>query len=70
MSKRPTIDLAALTSEAARPMTEAVQRVARPAPAAATPPPPWPNVRFAVKHPRWEPGAGMPLAGICAGGGR
>ncbi len=31
---------------------------------------PWPNVRFAVKHPRWEPGAGMPLAGICAGGGR
>jgi len=31
---------------------------------------PWPNVRFAVKHPRWEPGAGIPLAGICAGGGR
>jgi len=31
---------------------------------------PWPNVRFAVKHPRWEPGAGTPLAGICAGGGR
>ena len=33
MSKRPAIDLAALTSEAAAPMTEASQRVARPAPA-------------------------------------
>jgi hypothetical protein len=31
---------------------------------------PWPNGRFAVKHPRWEPCAGVPLAGICAGGGR
>lgn len=31
---------------------------------------PWPNQRFAVRHPRWEPGAGMPLAGICAGGAR
>ena len=30
---------------------------------------PWPKIRFAVRHPRWEPGAGMPLAGICAGGG-
>ena len=29
---------------------------------------PWPNQRFAVRHPRWEPGAGIPLAGICAGG--
>lgn len=29
---------------------------------------PWPSLRFAVKHPRWEPGAGMPHAGICAGG--
>ena len=29
---------------------------------------PWPNRRFAVKHPRWEPGAGIPPAGICAGG--
>jgi group II intron reverse transcriptase/maturase len=29
---------------------------------------PWPNARFAVKHPRWEPGAGIPPAGICAGG--
>jgi hypothetical protein len=28
---------------------------------------PWPNQRFAVKHPRWEPGAGIPPAGICAG---
>jgi hypothetical protein len=31
MSKRPTVDLAALTAEAAAPMTEASQRVARPA---------------------------------------
>jgi len=31
MSKRPTIDLAALTSEAAAPMTEASQRAAPPA---------------------------------------
>jgi RNA-directed DNA polymerase len=29
---------------------------------------PWPQQRFAVRHPRWEPGAGMPHAGICAGG--
>jgi len=29
---------------------------------------PWPSQRFAVKHPRWEPGAGNPLAGFCAGG--
>jgi len=29
---------------------------------------PWPDQRFAVRHPRWEPGAGMPHAGICAGG--
>jgi group II intron reverse transcriptase/maturase len=31
---------------------------------------PWPAQRFAVKHPRWEPGAGKPHAGICAGGAR
>jgi hypothetical protein len=31
MSKRPAIDLAALTSEAAAPMTEAAQRAVRPA---------------------------------------
>lgn len=31
---------------------------------------PWPNQRFAVKHPRWEPGAGILHAGICAGGAR
>ena len=31
MSKRPAIDLAALTSEAAAPMAEAVQRMAPPA---------------------------------------
>jgi len=29
---------------------------------------PWPDVRFAVKHPRWEPGARIAPAGICAGG--
>ncbi len=29
---------------------------------------PWPNQRFAVKHPRWEPGARIGHAGICAGG--
>jgi RNA-directed DNA polymerase len=31
---------------------------------------PWPNVRFAVKHPRWEPYAGIPLVRICAGDGQ
>jgi hypothetical protein len=31
MTKRPAVDLAALTSDAAAPMTEASQRVARPA---------------------------------------
>jgi group II intron reverse transcriptase/maturase len=31
---------------------------------------PWPNVRFAVKHPRWEPYAGNPLVRICAGDGQ
>jgi group II intron reverse transcriptase/maturase len=29
---------------------------------------PWPEQRFAVRHPRWEPYAGMPLVRICAGG--
>jgi RNA-directed DNA polymerase len=29
---------------------------------------PWPNQRFAVKHPRWEPYAGVPHVRICAGG--
>lgn len=29
---------------------------------------PWPDVRFAVNHPRWEPGARIAPAGICAGG--
>ncbi len=29
---------------------------------------PWPDRRFAVKHPRWEPYAGIPLVRICAGG--
>jgi group II intron reverse transcriptase/maturase len=31
---------------------------------------PWPEARFAVKHPRWEPGARIAPAGICAGGAR
>jgi RNA-directed DNA polymerase len=31
---------------------------------------PWPQQRFAVKHPRWEPYAGMPHVRICAGGAR
>jgi len=31
---------------------------------------PWPEQRFAVKHSKWEPGAGIPPAGICAGGTR
>jgi RNA-directed DNA polymerase len=29
---------------------------------------PWPSQRFAVKHPRWEPYAGIPHVRICAGG--
>src|ERR1700730_1196262 len=29
---------------------------------------PWPNKRFAVNHPRWEPSARIGRAGICAGG--
>lgn len=28
---------------------------------------PWPEQRFAVKHPRWEPYAGMPHVRLCAG---
>jgi len=31
---------------------------------------PWPSARFIVKHPRWEPGARIGLAGFCAGGVR
>ena len=29
---------------------------------------PWPRQRFAVKHPRWEPYAGIPPVRFCAGG--
>jgi group II intron reverse transcriptase/maturase len=29
---------------------------------------PWPNQRFAVTHPRWEPDAGKPHVRFCAGG--
>jgi RNA-directed DNA polymerase len=28
----------------------------------------WPNQRFAVRHPRWEPDAGKPHVRFCAGG--
>ena len=28
---------------------------------------PWPSQRFAVRHPRWEPDAGMPHVRFCAG---
>jgi hypothetical protein len=31
---------------------------------------PWPNQRFAVKHPRWEPDARMGPVRICPGGAR
>ena len=31
---------------------------------------PWPERRFAVRHPRWEPCARIGLARICAGGAR
>ena len=31
---------------------------------------PWPNQRFAVTHPRWEPYAGKPQVRFCAGGVR
>jgi RNA-directed DNA polymerase len=31
---------------------------------------PWPLRRFAVRHPKWEPYAGMPHVRICAGGAR
>jgi hypothetical protein len=29
---------------------------------------PWPDVRFAARHPRWEPYAGKPHVRFCAGG--
>ena len=41
MSKRPSIDLSALTSEAAAPMAEASQRMARPVPPPSPPPMSW-----------------------------
>ena len=41
MSKRPSIDLSALTSEAAAPMSEASQRMARPVPPPPAPPTSW-----------------------------
>lgn len=47
MSKRPAIDLSALTSEAATPMAEATQRVPRVVPL-ATPPAPAPARAAAV----------------------
>ncbi len=48
MSKRPAVDLAALTAETAAPMSEAAQRVARPAAPAEAVPPPAP--RRAAEH--------------------
>ena len=39
MSRRPAVDLSALTSEAAAPMSEASQRVARPVVVPDAPPP-------------------------------
>jgi hypothetical protein len=30
----------------------------------------WPSQRFAIKHPRWEPYAGVALVRFCAGGAR
>ncbi len=48
MSKRPSIDLAALTSEAAAPMPEAAQRTARIVP--MTPPEPMPAPASAKAH--------------------
>lgn len=44
MSKRPSIDLAALTSEAAAPMAEAVQRAPRTASRPMPAPPPAPVI--------------------------
>jgi hypothetical protein len=38
MTRRPAVDLSALTSEAAAPMSEASQRIARPAVVQAPPP--------------------------------
>lgn len=46
MSKRPTVDLAALTAEAAAPMSEASQRAARP----AVPPPSAPAEPPAIRR--------------------
>lgn len=47
MAKRPEFDLASLTAEAAEPMQEAAQRVARPTPS-ALPPTPRPMKPIAV----------------------
>jgi hypothetical protein len=47
MSRRPSVDLSALTSEAAAPMSEASQRIARPV--AAVPPPALRSVEPATK---------------------
>src|SRR3954466_13183975 len=38
MTKRPAVDLAALTAETAAPMSEAAQRAAHPAPVLSAPP--------------------------------
>jgi RNA-directed DNA polymerase len=49
---------------------ERVSRLSRAYPPAPCILHPWPSTRFAVKHPRWEPGARIAPAGICAGGAR
>lgn len=51
MSKRPAINLADLTSEAAAPMSEAAQRIAHPAPATAVVPAPAPARRAEAVRP-------------------
>ena len=54
MSKRPAVNLADLTSEAAAPMSEAAQRIAHPVPVAAIAPAPAPARRTAEDATRTE----------------
>ncbi len=55
MTKRPLVDLSSLTAEAAEPMQEASQRVARPAAVAAPAPPPLPAAQPAKVPAAAEP---------------
>ena len=55
-------------SQTSRPTWERIAQLARdflPKPRILHP---WPTIRFAVRHPRWEPYAGKPHVRICAGG--